>query len=352
MPKTALTITKDHVIVAITPLLGGARIANIVVEGEGAVGCILNVNAVEKGDREALAATIEKAISNMDGVTSANVVMTAERTDSTPETSKKGNSSAPPKPAPLAGVKQILAISSGKGGVGKSTTAVNIALALRAQGMDVGLLDLDIFGPSLPTLLGIEGQRPSQNDSKQIVPILAHGMKVLSIGLMVDNNQPIVWRGPRVMGATQQMLRDTAWGPLDVLVIDMPPGTGDVQLSMVQNAPITGAVIISTPQDLALIDARKGIAMFEQMEVPVLGVVENMSTFACPHCGEESHIFGHGGAAETAGNIGASFLGEIPLHMDIRRLADAGTPIVSEDSSSLAAKAYSAIAEKIAKKLS
>jgi len=352
MPKTALTITKDHVIVAITPLLGGARIANIVVEGEGAVGCILNVNAVEKGDREALAATIEKAISNMDGVTSANVVMTAERTASTPETSKKGNSSAPPKPAPLAGVKQILAISSGKGGVGKSTTAVNIALALRAQGMDVGLLDLDIFGPSLPTLLGIEGQRPSQNDSKQIVPILAHGMKVLSIGLMVDNNQPIVWRGPRVMGATQQMLRDTAWGPLDVLVIDMPPGTGDVQLSMVQNAPITGAVIISTPQDLALIDARKGIAMFEQMEVPVLGVVENMSTFACPHCGEESHIFGHGGAAETAGNIGASFLGEIPLHMDIRRLADAGTPIVSEDSSSLAAKAYSAIAEKIAKKLS
>ena len=352
MPKTALTITKDHVIVAITPLLGGARIANIVVEGEGTVGCILNVNAVEKGDREALAATIEKAISNMDGVTSANVVMTAERTDSTPETSKKGNSSAPPKPAPLAGVKQILAISSGKGGVGKSTTAVNIALALRAQGMDVGLLDLDIFGPSLPTLLGIEGQRPSQNDSKQIVPILAHGMKVLSIGLMVDNNQPIVWRGPRVMGATQQMLRDTAWGPLDVLVIDMPPGTGDVQLSMVQNAPITGAVIISTPQDLALIDARKGIAMFEQMEVPVLGVVENMSTFACPHCGEESHIFGHGGAAETAGNIGASFLGEIPLHMDIRRLADAGTPIVSEDSSSLAAKAYSAIAEKIAKKLS
>jgi len=174
---------------------------------------------------------------------------------------------------------------------------------------------------------------------------------VMSIGLMVDNSQPIVWRGPRVMGATQQMLRDTAWGPLDVLVIDMPPGTGDVQLSMVQNAPIDGAVIVSTPQDLALIDARKGISMFEQMEVPVLGVIENMSTFACPHCGEESHIFGHGGARDTAGKIGATFLGEIPLHMDIRRLADAGTPIVTADSDSPSANAYNVIAKKIAEKL-
>lgn len=345
-----MQLTKQHIETIISPLLGDASIANIILDENGMVGCILNVGKVDKAKRDALAITLEKAIAGIEGVTAANVVMTAERAAS-PAPKTGHASSAPPPPQPLDGVKHIIAISSGKGGVGKSTTAVNLALALKKLGQEVGLLDLDIFGPSIPTLLNIEGQRPSLAKDKKIIPLVCYGIKTLSIGLMVDNNQPIVWRGPRVMGATQQMLKDTAWGPLDILVIDMPPGTGDVQLSMVQNAPIDGAVIVSTPQDLALIDARKGITMFEQMSVPVVGVIENMSTFACPHCGKESHIFGHGGARETASEIGADFLGEIPLNMDIRQMADAGTPTVEAMPESASAKAYITIAQKILKNL-
>ena len=219
------------------------------------------------------------------------------------------------------------------------------------DGLKVGLLDLDIFGPSLPKLLGIEGESPSLSDNKKIKPIEALGLKVMSIGLLIKNDDPIVWRGPRVMGATSQLLKDVDWGELDVMVLDLPPGTGDVQLSLIQTVPVSGAIIVSTPQDLALIDARKGLMMFEKTNVDVLGIVENMSSFSCPKCGEESHIFGHGGAADTAKDLGVDFLGEVPLHMDIRELSDAGTPIVSIKPDSPQAFAYKAIADKIKEKL-
>ena len=212
--------------------------------------------------------------------------------------------------------------------------------------MKVGILDADIFGPSLPMLMGVDDRPEIRN--KVIQPIVAYGIKIMSIGFLIDVDQPVVWRGPRVMGATQQLLRDVAWGPLDVLVVDMPPGTGDVQLTMVQQAPLTGAVIVSTPQDLALIDARKGLAMFRKVDVPILGIVENMSTFICPHCGEASDIFGHGGAEETAQELGCPFLGGVPLEMSVRQYADAGTPVILQEPEGKPARAYRAIADQIA----
>ncbi len=233
--------------------------------------------------------------------------------------------------------------------MGKSTTSINLAIALRDQGLKVGVLDADIFGPSIPMLLGVDDKPEIKN--KIIQPIMAHGLKVMSVGFLIDVDQPVVWRGPRVMGATQQLLKDVAWGPLDVLVVDMPPGTGDVQLTMVQQAPLSGAVIVSTPQDLALIDARKGLAMFRKVNVPIMGIIENMSTFHCPHCGEESHIFGHGGAADTAKELGCDFLGGIPLHMSVREHADGGDPIVAAEPDSPVSKAYKAIAAQVSEKL-
>ena len=230
------------------------------------------------------------------------------------------------------GVKRLVAVASGKGGVGKSTTAVNLALAFQAIGLKAGILDADIYGPSQPRLLGLKG-KPHAGPGKSLAPMVAFGLEAMSMGLMVEEESPIIWRGPMVVQALQQMLRDVAWGsskgPLDVLVIDMPPGTGDVQLSIAQQVPLAGAIIVSTPQDLALIDARKGLNMFRKVDVPVLGIIENMSYFLCPSCGERSDIFGHGGAREEARRLGVSFLGEVPLHMDIRARSDAGSPIVA-----------------------
>lgn len=253
---------------------------------------------------------------------------------------------APPKPLPLPGVRHVIAVASGKGGVGKSTTSVNLALSLKALRLKVGLLDVDIFGPSLPMLMNIS-DKPSAVD-KVIQPLRAHDMPLMSIGFMIDPNEPVVWRGPRVMGATQQMLREVAWGDLDVLVVDMPPGTGDVQLTMVQQAPLSGAVIVSTPQDLALIDTRKGIAMFEKVKVPILGIIENMSQFICPACGHSSSIFGTGGARDEAEKLQVPFLGELALAMELRQCSDAGTPFVLEYPDHPIAKAYLSIAEQVA----
>ncbi|MGV8840105.1 MAG: iron-sulfur cluster carrier protein ApbC, partial [Bauldia sp.] len=257
----------------------------------------------------------------------------------------------PPRAAPTAGkagvpgIGAIIAVASGKGGVGKSTTAVNFALALRANGLAVGLLDADVYGPSVPRLLGLTG-RPELLSGRTMKPMEAHGLKAMSMGFLVDEGTPMIWRGPMVISALTQMLREVAWGELDVLVVDMPPGTGDAQLTMAQQVPLAGAVIVSTPQDLALIDARKGLAMFQKVEVPVLGIVENMSTFICPHCGTETQLFGHGGARHEAEALGVPFLGEVPLHIAIRETSDAGTPVVATDPAGPHAAAYRAIAER------
>ncbi len=283
----------------------------------------------------------------MPGVLSVTAVLTAHR--------EAGGARKAPAPetkrAPgVPGVKSIIAVASGKGGVGKSTVAVNLALGLAALGLKTGLLDADIYGPSVPRLLAIKN-KPESSGGK-LKPIEKFGLKCMSIGFLVDEDAPMIWRGPMVMSAITQMLGDVEWAPLDVMVVDMPPGTGDAQLTLAQRVPLAGAIIVSTPQDLALIDARKGLAMFRKTEVPVLGIVENMSTFVCPHCGKESHIFGHGGARETARALGCDFLGEIPLVPVIRETSDAGTPIVAVQPASAEAKAFLALAARVADKLS
>lgn len=334
-------------------------VSAVIVDG-GQVGIVLDFGDQAPGGASALRAAIEKDIQTIDGIIATNVVVTASRPAAGgrqaggPQAVKQAPElrpapKAPPTPTAIPGVKHIVAVASGKGGVGKSTTSVNLALALQQQGLQVGILDADIFGPSLPTLVGLN-KKPETKD-KIIQPLEAYGLKLMSIGFLIDVDQPVVWRGPRVMGATQQLLKDVAWGPLDVLIVDMPPGTGDVQLTMVQQAPLSGAVIVSTPQDLALIDARKGLAMFEKVNVPILGIIENMTSFICPHCGGESHIFGHGGAEETARKIGCEFLGGIPLEMAVRASADDGIPLMTQTTNSAAQAAYGRIGKQIAEKL-
>jgi len=253
------------------------------------------------------------------------------------------------KPSGIPGVASIIAVASGKGGVGKSTVAVNLALGLSRLGLKTGLLDADIYGPSVPRLLAITNKPDS--DGNKLQPIEKFGIKAMSMGFLVAEDTPMIWRGPMVQSALTQMLNDVAWAPLDVLVIDMPPGTGDAQLTIAQRVPLKGAVIVSTPQDIALIDARKGLAMFRKTEVPVLGIVENMSVFVCPQCGHESHIFGHGGARDTAMALGAPFLGEIPLVPSIRETSDAGTPIVALKPESAEAQAFLALAAEVAQRI-
>jgi len=314
---------------------------------------------------EPLRKACESAVSALPGILSVTAVLTAHRERKAGPAARAGRSGPPqhahthgqtqPQQAPnvakgIAGVGSIIAVASGKGGVGKSTVAVNLALGLSALGMRVGLLDADIYGPSVPRLLGTH-EKP-RSDGQNIQPIKKFGLKVMSFGFIVDENQPVVWRGPMVVGALSDMLAKVAWAPLDVLVVDMPPGTGDVQLTLAQRVPLKGAIIVSTPQDLALIDARKGLAMFRKTEVPVMGIVENMSVFVCPQCGHETHIFGHGGARETAAQLGTEFLGEIPLVPSIRETSDAGTPIVAERPNSPEAAAFLALAARVKEKLS
>jgi ATP-binding protein involved in chromosome partitioning len=251
---------------------------------------------------------------------------------------------------PLDHIKNIVAVASGKGGVGKSTTAANLAIAWAAQGARVGLLDADIYGPSQPLLMGLAGQSPL-SDGKRITPLRAHGVAVMSIGFMIDPEQPMVWRGPMVTQALTQLLADTDWGELDYLVVDMPPGTGDIQLTLAQRVPVSGAVIVTTPQDIALLDARKGLKMFEKVEVRVLGIVENMSVHICPNCGHVEHVFGSGGGARMAAQYGVQLLGELPLDIRIREEADGGTPTVVADPGSARARAYRMLARRTAARL-
>jgi ATP-binding protein involved in chromosome partitioning len=287
----------------------------------------------------------EDAVHAMDDVLSVTVVLTAERAapkQAAPQQAAPKDPNGPLMP----GVKSIIAVSSGKGGVGKSTTSVNLALSLAAKGLSVGLLDADIYGPSIPRMLGITGE-PVTYDGKTLEPMENHGIKCMSIGFLVEEDTAMIWRGPMVMGALEQLMRDVNWGDLDVLVVDMPPGTGDVQLTMAQKVPLTGSVIVSTPQDIALLDTRKGLNMFRKVDIPVLGIVENMSYFSCPHCGERTDIFSHGGARETAEAQGADFLGEIPLDIKIRETSDGGKPIVVSEPDGTHAQAYKTIADKV-----
>jgi ATP-binding protein involved in chromosome partitioning len=253
---------------------------------------------------------------------------------------------------PLPGIRNVIAVASGKGGVGKSTTAVNLALALALDGARVGLLDADIYGPSQPRMMGLQGERPVSLDGKRLQPLVAHGVKVMSIGFLVEEEQPMVWRGPMVTQALQQLLNDTDWGELDYLVVDMPPGTGDIQLTLSQRVPVSGAVVVTTPQDIALLDARKGLRMFQKVNVPVLGIVENMSTHVCSSCGHEEPIFGSGGGARMAEQYGVSLLGQLPLDIRIREETDGGRPTVVADPAGRIGSAYVETARRTAARLS
>ena len=319
----------------------------------------LEITPAEANEMEAVRRQADEALLALDGVNRVTSVLTAERPAGSAETAQKpkaamphGVTNGPAKKVP--GVKHVIAVASGKGGVGKSTTSVNLALALKALGLKVGVFDIDIYGPSIPRLLGTEGTRPESLGDGKITPVFSHGLASMSIGYLLEKDTATIWRGPMVMGAIQQMLRDVKWdldGELDVLVVDLPPGTGDAQLTLVQTVELDGAVIVSTPQDIALIDARKGLDMFKKTNTKVFGLIENMSYFLCPSCGERSDIFGHGGARDTAAEKGIEFLGEIPLHMDIRTSSDAGTPIVDKDPNSAHARAYLEIARKIKEQL-
>ncbi|MDQ6989233.1 MAG: iron-sulfur cluster carrier protein ApbC [Mariprofundaceae bacterium] len=253
---------------------------------------------------------------------------------------------------PIQGIKNIVAVASGKGGVGKSTTAVNLAVALAQQGQQVGLLDADIYGPSIPNMMGLKGRKPEVDAASKILyPLENFGVKVMSIGFLVGDEQAMIWRGPMVAGALGQLLKDVAWGELDVLIIDMPPGTGDAQLTLSQTVPVTGAVVVTTPQDIALIDCKKGIQMFDKVHVPTLGIVENMSVFICPHCQGESHIFDQGGAETLSAQFNTDIIAKVPLNMEIRKNGDAGTPIVAADPDAEVAKIYRQMAQAVTDKI-
>ena len=314
---------------------------------------------------EPLRRQAEGAVLAMPGVSGVFASLTSERgPNKAQQASPQGGTASPqrpvsppprgaaPGPGPaLPGVRHIVAVASGKGGVGKSTTACNLALALHAQGLKVGLLDADIYGPSVPKLFGLSG-KPRVIEGRTLEPMQGYGLKVMSIGFLIEPESAMIWRGPMVQSAITQMLREVAWGELDVLLVDMPPGTGDAQLTMAQATPLSGAVIVSTPQDLALIDARRGVTMFRKVAVPILGVIENMATFICPNCGHASHIFGHGGARAEAERLGVPFLGEVPLNMTIRETSDSGRPVVATDPDGPQARVYREIAGTLWQNLS
>ncbi|NKI60188.1 Mrp/NBP35 family ATP-binding protein [Labrenzia sp. PO1] len=326
---------------------------------DGRVVFSITVPAERAQELEPLRQAAEKVVKEVDGVETVMVALTAERAaggarNAAPQSAHKPAPQQPRRPAEeqapakpgVPGIKHIVAVASGKGGVGKSTTTANLALAMASLGKKVGVLDADIYGPSVPRLFNVSG-RPEALSGRMLKPMEGYGIKVMSMGFMVEEETPMIWRGPMVISALTQMLREVAWGELDVLVVDMPPGTGDAQLTMAQQVPLAGAVIVSTPQDLALIDARKGLNMFKRVDVPVLGIVENMSYFLCPDCGGRHDIFGHGGARAEADRLNVPFLGEVPLTMKIRETSDAGTPVVVSDPEGSVAGIYKDIAAKV-----
>ena len=338
------------------PLPRTGALSDIVVS-DGKVFFSITVDAGVVNAWEPVRKRAEAAVKALPGVTSVMVALTAERSARGPAPGARPQPGTTSPAAAAAaqrahgtvgvpGVGAIIAVASGKGGVGKSTTAANLALALSDLGLRTGVLDADIYGPSIPKLLGIKG-RPQTRGGTRLIPMDGYGLKVMSIGFLVEEETPMIWRGPMVMSALTQMLREVEWGELDVMVVDMPPGTGDAQLTMAQQVPLRGAVIVSTPQDLALIDARRGVAMFRRVNVPVLGIVENMSYFLCPQCGTRSDIFGHAGARHEAERLGVPFLGEVPLHIEIREKSDAGLPVVATAPNSEHAAIFRGIAQRV-----
>ena len=369
-------VTKEGVLERLGKVKGPDLASDIVSLGlvenvlvtEGKAIFSIKVPAERAEELEPLRVAAEKAVSGLEGIEKVTAVLTAERKPGAapvrpaPSISQagdvpppmqaqagRGTNPASTQKVGVPGIKSIIAVASGKGGVGKSTTTVNLAMGLAAKGLSVGILDADIYGPSMPRMLGITGRPSAQG--KVLSPLEAFGLKVMSMGFLIEEETPMIWRGPMVISALTQMLREVAWGELDVLVVDMPPGTGDAQLTMAQQVPLAGAVIVSTPQDIALIDARKGLNMFRKVEVPILGLIENMSTFICPKCGERSDIFGHGGAREEAERLGVPFLGEVPLHIDIRTNSDGGTPITVSAPESAHAEIYRQIADEVINRL-
>ena len=359
-----MALSKDDVLAALgkisspdgVPLPATGKLSEIIV-ADGKVFFSITVDSAAVQQWESVRERAQQAIRALPGVQSVMAALTAERAGGAaprPQAPPVGRARpggppggpAAPGPAGIPGVQAIIAVASGKGGVGKSTTAVNLALALRDLGLKVGILDADIYGPSMPKLLAIR-ERPQTIGGNRLRPIERFGMPVMSIGFLIEEETPMIWRGPMVMSALTQMLREVEWGTLDVMVVDMPPGTGDAQLTMAQQVPLKGAVIVSTPQDLALIDARRGIAMFRRVNVPVLGIVENMSMFICPQCGARSDIFGHGGARREAERLGVPFLGEVPLDIVIREKSDSGTPVVATVPDGVHAKFYREIAMRV-----
>ncbi|MFM8746749.1 MAG: iron-sulfur cluster carrier protein ApbC [Aestuariivirga sp.] len=324
-------------------VVSAGLVSDIAIEG-GTVMFALTASPQHMRAMEMLRGAVEKAVLGIPGVSKAVVALTAERAPAKSE----GQPAAGQRGSGIPGIRHLVAVASGKGGVGKSTTAVNLALALHSLGLRVAVLDADVYGPSIPKLFGLNGKpEASSEPGKKMKPMSRHGVEVMSIGFLVPEDTPMIWRGPMVMSALTQLLRETAWSPADVMVIDMPPGTGDVQLTLAQQTPLSGAVIVSTPQDLALIDARKGINMFRKVNVPVIGILENMSYFVCSRCGERHEIFGHGGAREEAARIGVPCLGEVPLDKELRLRSDAGEPVVASQPESLHTAIYRDVARQV-----
>ncbi|AGI71098.1 hypothetical protein OA238_c08890 [Octadecabacter arcticus 238] len=328
-----------------TSIVEAGVIKALTVE-DGVVRFVMEVSGEHADAYTALKDKADVQIKALDGVASVSIVMTAHNKSKAPPDLKPSRGAASAGPEKVPGIDRIIAVASGKGGVGKSTVASNLACALAAEGRRVGLLDADVYGPSQPRMLGVSG-RPASPDGKTILPMRNFGVTMMSLGLMTNDDQAVVWRGPMLMGALQQMLSQVQWGALDVLIVDLPPGTGDVQMTLAQKAKLDGAIIVSTPQDIALLDARKGIDMFNQLGTPLIGMIENMSTHICSACGHEEHMFGHGGVATEAAKLGIPLLAEIPLHIDIRLAADGGAPIVVSKPDSPHAAAFRDVAKQL-----
>lgn len=347
-----MSITRDSVLAALKeikdPVSGNDIVSAGVMRGlnvEGtAVRFVLEIDPA-KADAYGPVRDASEAAAKAAGATEVSAVLTGHTAKAPPDL-KPQRKAEPQGPQPVPGIASLIAVASGKGGVGKSTISSNLACALAAEGRRVGLLDADVYGPSQPRMLGVSG-RPASPDGKTILPMRNHGVTMMSIGLMTNEGQAVVWRGPMLMGALQQMLMQVQWGALDCLLVDLPPGTGDVQMTLAQKAQVAGAIVVSTPQDVALLDARKGIDMFNQLHVPVLGMIENMSTHICSNCGHEEHVFGHGGVAAEADKLGVPLLAEIPLHLDIRLASDGGAPIVVSQPDSPQAQAFRDVARKL-----
>ena len=351
-----MSLTRDEALAALKEIVEPSSGQNVVAAGllraltvDGSnVRFVLDVSPSRAGEMEAVRTKAEAAIKSLPGVENVTAVMTAHSTTPPPAPPDLRTSvrAEPKGPRKIPGIEKIVAIASGKGGVGKSTVAANLAAALAAEGRRTGLLDGDVYGPSQPRMLGVSG-RPASPDGKTILPMRNHGVTMMSMGLLTAEDEAVVWRGPMLMGALQQMMNQVQWGALDVLLVDLPPGTGDVQMTLCQHAEVAGAIIVCTPQDVALIDTRKGIGMFKKMDVPIIGMIENMSRHVCSRCGHEEHVFDHGGVAEEARKINVPLLAEIPLQLSIRQASDRGAPIVVSQPSSPAAEAFRKVAREL-----